>query len=77
MDEVGLTLRQASHTKWCQSFLEVEFAEEDKRKKVRVELRNTADSIVYQTRRTIDETKEKLSEEFQENEIIATNCILK
>ncbi|MAP65630.1 MAG: molecular chaperone DnaK [Euryarchaeota archaeon] len=40
-----------------------EFAEEDKRKKSRVELRNTADSIVYQTRRTIDETKEKLSEE--------------
>ena len=40
-----------------------EFAEEDKRKKVRVELRNTTDSIVYQTRRTIDETKEKLSEE--------------
>ena len=40
-----------------------EFAEEDKRKKVRVELRNTADSIVYQTRRTIDETKEKLSDE--------------
>ena len=40
-----------------------EFAQEDKRKKVRVELRNTADSIVYQTRRTIDETKEKLSEE--------------
>ena len=40
-----------------------EFAEEDKRKKVRVELRNTADSIVYKTRRTIEETKEKLSEE--------------
>jgi len=40
-----------------------EFAEEDKRKKARVELRNTADSIVYQTRRTIDETKEKLSED--------------
>ena len=40
-----------------------EFAEEDKRKKARVELRNTADSIVYQTRRTIDETKEKLSDE--------------
>ncbi len=40
-----------------------EFAEEDKRKKARVELRNTADSIVYQTRRTIDETKEKLSNE--------------
>ena len=29
-----------------------EFAEEDKRRKARVELRNTADSIVYQTRRT-------------------------
>ena len=40
-----------------------EFAEDDKRRKTRVELRNTADSIVYQTRRTIDETKEKLSEE--------------
>jgi molecular chaperone DnaK len=40
-----------------------EFAEEDKRKKARVELRNTADSIVYQTRRTIDDTKEKLSDE--------------
>ena len=40
-----------------------EFAEEDKRRKTRVELRNTADSIVYQTRRTIDETKEKLTDE--------------
>ena len=40
-----------------------EFAEDDKRRKTRVELRNTADSIVYQTRRTIDETKEKLSED--------------
>ncbi len=40
-----------------------EFAEDDKRRKTRVELRNTADSILYQTRRTIDETKDKLSEE--------------
>jgi molecular chaperone DnaK len=40
-----------------------EFAEDDKRRKTRVELRNTADSIVYQTRRTIDETKEKLTDE--------------
>ena len=40
-----------------------EFAEEDKRRKMKVELRNTADSIVYQTRRTIDETKDKLTDE--------------
>ena len=40
-----------------------EFAEEDKRRKIKVELRNTADSIVYQTRRTIDETKDKLTDE--------------
>ena len=39
------------------------FAEDDKRRKARVELRNTADSIVYQTRRTIEETKDKLSED--------------
>ena len=30
---------------------------------MKVELRNTADSIVYQTRRTIDETKDKLTDE--------------
>ena len=40
-----------------------EFAEEDKRRKMKVELRNTADSVVYQTRRTIDETKDKLTED--------------
>ncbi len=40
-----------------------EFAEDDKRRKMKVELRNTADSIVYQTRRTIDETKDKLTED--------------
>jgi len=40
-----------------------EFDEEDKRRKMKVELRNTADSIVYQTRRTIDETKDKLTED--------------
>jgi len=39
------------------------FAEDDKRRKTRVELRNQADSIVYQTRKTIEETGEKLSEE--------------
>ena len=39
------------------------FAEGDKRRKARVELRNTADGIVYQTRRTVEETKDKLSED--------------
>jgi len=39
------------------------FAEEDKLRKVRVELRNQADSIIYQTRKTIEETGDKLSEE--------------
>ncbi|MBA45708.1 MAG: molecular chaperone DnaK [Euryarchaeota archaeon] len=40
-----------------------EFAEDDKRRKARVELRNQADSIVYQTRRTIEESEDKLSED--------------
>ena len=40
-----------------------EFADEDKRRKARVELRNQADSIVYQTRRTIEEAEDKLSED--------------
>lgn len=40
-----------------------EFAEADKLRKTRVELRNQADSIIYQTRKTIEETGEKLSEE--------------
>ena len=36
------------------------FAEEDKRRKTKVELRNMADQIVYQTRRTLDENEDKL-----------------
>ena len=40
-----------------------EFAEADKRLKAQVEMRNMADQIVYQTRRTIDEAGEKLSDE--------------
>ncbi len=40
-----------------------EFAEDDKRRKARVELRNQADSVVYQTRRTIEEAEDKLSDE--------------
>ena len=40
-----------------------EFAEEDKRRKTRVDLRNQADSIVYQTRKMMEDSGEKLSEE--------------
>ena len=36
------------------------FAEEDKRRKAKIELRNMADQIVYQTRRTLDENEDKL-----------------
>ena len=43
-----------------------EFAEADKRLKAQVEMRNMADQIVYQTRRTIDEAGEKLSDEDKE-----------
>ena len=39
------------------------FADEDKRKKAKVEMRNSADSVVYQTRKMIDETEEKLAAE--------------
>ena len=37
------------------------FAEEDKRRKAKIELRNMADQIVYQTRRTLDENEDKLA----------------
>ena len=39
-----------------------EFAEEDKRRKARVDLRNQADSIVYQTRKTLDDAGDKLED---------------
>ena len=39
------------------------FADEDKRRKAKVEMRNSADSVVYQTRKMIDENEEKLSDE--------------
>ena len=39
-----------------------EFAEEDRKRKARVELKNQAESIVYQTRKTIDDAGEKLDE---------------
>ena len=40
-----------------------EFAEQDKRLKARVDLRNQADSIVYQTRKMMEDSGEKLSDE--------------
>ncbi len=39
-----------------------EFAEEDQRKKVQVELRNMADQVVFQTRRTLEESADKIDE---------------
>ena len=38
------------------------FAEEDQRRKAKVELRNMADQVVYQTRRTLDESADKLED---------------
>ena len=38
------------------------FAEEDKTRKAKVELRNMADQVVYQTRRTLEENAEKLDD---------------
>jgi len=40
-----------------------EFAEEDKRRKGRVDLRNQADSIVYQTRKMMEDSGDKLSDD--------------
>ncbi len=39
------------------------FAEEDKRRKAKVEMRNTADSVIYQTRKMITENEDKLTDE--------------
>ncbi|WP_312651077.1 molecular chaperone DnaK [Proteiniclasticum sp.] len=39
------------------------FAEEDKKKKEEVETRNNADQTIYQTEKTLEELKEKVSEE--------------
>jgi len=38
------------------------FAEDDKKRKAKVDLRNMADQVVYQTRRTLDEATDKLEE---------------
>lgn len=40
-----------------------EFAEEDKKQKEKIEVKNNADSIVYQTEKTLEESKDKLKEE--------------
>ncbi len=42
------------------------FAEDDKRRKARVDLRNQADSIVYQTRRMMEDSGDKLTDEDKE-----------
>ncbi|SUZ89082.1 uncharacterized protein METZ01_LOCUS41936 [marine metagenome] len=39
------------------------FADEDKRRKTQVEMRNTADSVVYQTRKMLDDAEDKLTDE--------------
>ena len=39
-----------------------EFAEDDRKRKARVELKNQAESIVYQTRKTIEDAGDKLDE---------------
>ena len=39
------------------------FAEDDKRRKTKVEIRNTADSVAYQTRKMIEDAGDKLSED--------------
>ena len=39
------------------------FAEEDKQRKAKVELRNMADQVLYQTRRTLDESADKLDDD--------------
>ena len=39
------------------------FAEEDKRRKAKVEMRNSADSVVYQTRKMMDENEDKLNDD--------------
>jgi molecular chaperone DnaK len=38
------------------------FADEDKRRKTQVEMRNTADSVVYQTRKMLDDAEDKLTD---------------
>nr|MCS5527115.1 Hsp70 family protein [Candidatus Poseidoniales archaeon] len=42
------------------------FAEEDSSRKGKVEIRNSADSIIYQTRRTLKEAEDKITEEDKE-----------
>ncbi len=39
------------------------FAEEDKKRKEKIEVKNNADQIIYQTEKTLNELGEKVSEE--------------
>jgi len=43
------------------------FAEEDKKRKEEIELRNTADQIIYTGRKTLKENKDKVSKDVYEN----------
>ncbi len=49
-----------------------QYAEEDKKKKEEIEVRNQADSLVYQTEKALEEMKDKISEEEKAN--ITTEC---
>ncbi|MBQ2897533.1 MAG: molecular chaperone DnaK [Clostridia bacterium] len=49
-----------------------QYAEEDKKKKEEIEVRNQADSLVYQTEKALDEMKDKISEEEKAN--ITAEC---
>ncbi|MGV8154719.1 MAG: molecular chaperone DnaK [Alkaliphilus sp.] len=40
-----------------------EFADEDKKRKEEIEVKNNADSIIYQTEKTLEESKDKIKEE--------------
>jgi len=42
------------------------FADEDSSRKEKVEIRNSADSIIYQTRRTLKEAEDKITDEDKE-----------
>jgi len=49
-----------------------QYAEEDKKKKEEIEVRNQADSLVYQTEKAMEEMKDKISEEEKTN--ITAEC---
>ena len=52
------------------------YAAEDKKRKEEIDIKNTADSIVYQTQKTLDEIGDKISED-EKAEVLAENEKLK